>query len=225
MFKRRSAQLADVPAADPADQASGEDEAPGAVPRNMTAAKGRPTPKRSEAEKRRRQPYSAPADRKAAVAQSRSQGRAERTKRYEAMRRGENWALPAKDRGPVRALARDVVDSRRRVSEFYMYIVGALVVLLFIPQLRTIVDYVVLAVIFVMLIEAMLLGRQVRKLAAQRFPGERTKGLTVYSALRAMQIRALRNAQAAGQGRRPGLTRRADGWAAGLAPGLPGNGR
>ena len=134
MFKRRSAQLTDVPAADAADQASGEDEAPGAVPRNVTAAKGRPTPKRSEAEKRRRQPYSAPADRKAAVAQSRSQGRADRTKRYEAMRRGENWALPAKDRGPVRALARDVVDSRRRVSEFYMYIVGALVVLLFIPR-------------------------------------------------------------------------------------------
>jgi hypothetical protein len=193
VFKRRSAQLADVPAADPADQASGEDEAPGAVPRSTTAAKGRPTPKRSEAEKRRRQPYSAPADRKAAVAQSRSQGRTERTKRYEAMRRGENWALPVKDRGPVRALARDVVDSRRRISEFYMYIVGALVVLLFIPQLRTIVDYVVLAVIFVMLIEAMFLGRQVRKLAAQRFPGERTKGLTIYSALRAMQIRALRN--------------------------------
>jgi hypothetical protein len=193
VFKRRSAQLADVPAADPADQADkGEDAEPEAVPRNMTAAKGRPTPKRSEAEKRRRQPYSAPADRKAAVAQSRSQGRAERTKRYEAMRRGENWALPTKDRGPVRALARDVVDSRRRVSEYYMYIVGALVVLLFIPSLRTIVDYVVLAVIFVMLIEAMLLGRQVRKLAAQRFPGERTKGLTVYSALRAMQIRALR---------------------------------
>lgn len=193
MFKRRSPQLADVPAADAADQADkGEDAEPEAVPRNVTAAKGRPTPKRSEAEKRRRQPYSAPADRKAAVAQSRSQGRADRTKRYEAMRRGENWALPAKDRGPVRALARDVVDSRRRVSEFYMYIVGALVVLLFIPSLRTIVDYVVLAVIFVMLIEAGFLGRQVRKLAAQRFPGERTKGLTVYSALRAMQIRALR---------------------------------
>jgi hypothetical protein len=192
VFKRRSAQLADVPAADAADQASGEDATPEAARPNVTAAKGRPTPKRSEAEKRRRQPYSAPADRKAAVAQSRSQGRAERTKRYEAMRRGENWALPAKDRGPVRALARDVVDSRRRVSEFYMYIVGALVVLLFIPALRTIVDYLVLAVIFVMLIEAMLLGRQVRKLAAQRFPGERTKGLTVYSALRAMQIRALR---------------------------------
>lgn len=193
VFKRRTAQLTDGPAADAAEAANGgEDETPEAARRNVTAAKGRPTPKRSEAEKRRRQPYSAPADRKAAVTQSRTQGRADRTKRYEAMRRGEDWALPAKDRGPVRALARDVVDSRRRVSEFYMYIVGALVVLLFIPSLRTIVDYVVLAVIVVMLAEAMLLGRQVRKMAAQRFPGERTKGLTVYSALRAMQIRALR---------------------------------
>jgi hypothetical protein len=184
VFKRRTAQLTDEPAADAPDQA---DEAPEAAARSVTAAKGRPTPRRSEAEKRRRQPYSAPADRKAAVAQSRTKGRADRTKRYDAMRRGEDWALPAKDRGPVRALARDIVDSRRRASEFYMYIVGALVVLLFIPGLRAVVDYVVLAVIVVMLTEAMLLGRQVRKAAAERF-----KGLTVYSALRAMQIRALR---------------------------------
>jgi hypothetical protein len=189
VFKRRTAQLTDEPAADAPNQA---DEAPEAAARSVTAAKGRPTPRRSEAEKRRRQPYSAPADRKAAVAQSRTKGRADRTKRYDAMRRGEDWALPAKDRGPVRALARDIVDSRRRASEFYMYIVGALVVLLFIPGLRAVVDYVVLAVIVVMLTEAMLLGRQVRKAAAERFPGERAKGLTVYSALRAMQIRALR---------------------------------
>ena len=39
----------------------------------------------------------------------------------EAMQRGEEWALPPRDRGPVKALARDFVDSRRRVSEFYMY--------------------------------------------------------------------------------------------------------
>ncbi len=191
MFKRRTAQLTGDPAADAAELADDGQEAVPA-PRSVTAAKGRPTPKRSEAEKRRRQPYSAPADRKAALAQNRTAGRADRTKRYEAMRRGEDWALPAKDRGPVRALARDVVDSRRRVSEFYMYIVGALVVLLFIPSLRTIVDYVVLGVIVVMLGEAALLSRQVKKIAAKRFPGERVRGLTVYSALRAMQIRALR---------------------------------
>ena len=36
------------------------------------------------------------------------------------MRRGEDWALPRKDQGPVRALARDVVDSRRGIGEYYL---------------------------------------------------------------------------------------------------------
>ncbi len=47
------------------------------------------------------------------------------------MRRGEEWALPAKDKGPARALARDLVDSKRRISEYYMYILLALLVVLF----------------------------------------------------------------------------------------------
>jgi len=50
------------------------------------------------------------------------------------MRRGEEWALPAKDKGPAKALARDFVDSRRRLSEFYMYGLIVLLVLLFHPQ-------------------------------------------------------------------------------------------
>ena len=108
-----------------------EAEAP--APASMTPAKGRPTPKRSEAEKRRRQPYSAPSDKKAAYQQSKDRDRAARGRRMEAMRRGENWALPRKDQGPVRALARDYVDSRRSASEYYMFGVLALVVLLFIP--------------------------------------------------------------------------------------------
>ena len=83
--------------------------------------KGRPTPKRSEAERRRR-PYSAPGDRKEAkppVPRAPAPGRAPPSSRR--MQRGEQWALPARDRGPVKALARDYVDSRRRLSEFYMY--------------------------------------------------------------------------------------------------------
>ena len=47
------------------------------------------------------------------------------------MQRGEEWALPARDNGPVRALARDYVDSKRRLSEFYMYGLLVLLVLLF----------------------------------------------------------------------------------------------
>jgi len=166
--------------------ASGADRA------SVTAAKGRPTPKRSEAQRRRRQPYSAPADRKAAVQQTRTRDREARGRKYAAMRRGEEWALAPKDRGPVRALARDYVDSRRRISEYYMYGLGVLVVLLFIPATRLIVDYLVLGVVLVMLGEGTFLGRQVLKLAAERFPAERTRGVRVYAALRAMQIRKLR---------------------------------
>jgi hypothetical protein len=198
VYRRRSTQTSPAAGQDPADAVSpGQTDTAGAVGvaagrPGVTAGKGRPTPKRSEAEKRRRQPYSAPADRKAAVAQTRNRDKVSRARKYEAMRKGEDWALAAKDRGPVRKLARDVVDSRRRVSEYYMYIVGVLVVLLFFPSTRLIVDYIVLGVIVVMLGEATLLGRRVKRLAAERLPGEPTRGISVYSALRSMQIRKLR---------------------------------
>lgn len=160
----------------------------------VTAAKGRPTPKRSEAERRRRQPYSAPRDRKQAGRQSRDRSREARAHRTEAMRRGEEWALPARDRGPVKALARDFVDSRRRLSEFYMYGLLVLVLLLFvrIPAVEAAVPLVVLAAVLVMLAEGIFIGRQVRTLVEQRLPGESIRGVRLYAAMRALQIRRLR---------------------------------
>jgi len=160
----------------------------------MTQGKGRPTPKRSEAERRRRQPYSAPADKKAAYQQSKDRDRAARGRRTEAMKRGESWALPRKDQGPVRALARDYVDSRRSASEYYMFGVLALVVLLFIPGLRqsAVVDYAVLALLLVIVAESTLVGGRVIRLAHQRYPGESTRGIRLYAAIRGTQIRRLR---------------------------------
>ena len=138
----------------------------------VTAGKGRPTPKRSEAERRRRQPYSAPKDRKEASRVSRDRQRGDRTRRMEGLRRGEDWALPVRDRGPVKALARDYVDSRRRLSEFYMYGLVVLLVLLFIrvPIVQTLVP----------------------ALVTERYPKESTRGVALYAALRALQYRRLR---------------------------------
>jgi Protein of unknown function (DUF3043) len=162
----------------------------------FTAAKGRPTPKRSQAEKRRRTPYTAPGDRKAAAAQGRDRDRdrGERQRRMEAVRKGEDWALPRKDQGPVRALARDVVDSRRGISEYYLYAVGALVVLLFVPKLRgnPIIDYLILVILVVIVGEGWFVGRKVASLAQQRFPGQPTRGIKVYTAMRGTQIRRMR---------------------------------
>jgi DUF3043 family protein len=178
------------------DASLAEEDGNGSGPKRAatTAGKGRPTPKRSESERRRRQPYNAPKDRKEANRVSRDRERASRSRRSEALRRGEEWALPARDRGQARALARDFVDSRRRISEFYMYGLLVLLVLLFVraPAIQSLVPILVLAAVLVMAAEGVLLGRKVRTLVEQRLPGESTRGIRLYAAMRALQIRQLR---------------------------------
>jgi Protein of unknown function (DUF3043) len=188
VFRRRNAATQDAPAEGAADPAAEAAAARGAV----TAGKGRPTPKRSEAERRRR--YTAPDDRKAAVKQTRSRERADRTRKTEAMRRGEEWALPAKDKGPVRALARDYVDSKRRFSEFYMYGLVVLLFLLFLrtPIVQTVLPLVLIVMVLIMAGEGFWIGRKVAALAHERYPGESTRGVKLYAGMRALQIRKLR---------------------------------
>ena len=159
----------------------------------VTASKGRPTPKRSEAERRRR-PVSAPGDRKQANRQYRERQRQDRSRRMQGMQKGEQWALPPRDRGPARALVRDYVDSRRRLSEFYMYGLVVLLILLFIrnPLVQSIVPLIVLVAVMIMLTEGIFIGRRARTLVQERLPGESTQGVRLYAAMRALQIRRLR---------------------------------
>jgi hypothetical protein len=186
VFRRRNAATEDAPAEPAADEAAA---ARGAV----TAGKGRPTPKRSEAERRRRYQLSAE-DRKAAGKQSRTRDRAERVRKTEAMRRGEEWALPAKDKGQVRALARDYVDSKRRFSEFYMYGLVVLLFLLFLHSsvIQTVLPIVLIVMVLIMAGEGFWIGSRVAKLANERYPGQSTRGIKMYSGMRALQIRQLR---------------------------------
>ena len=168
-------------------------EAPAPARPGYTPGKGRPTPKRSEAG-RRHGPYSAPRDRKGASADYRARQKTERSRRYAAMQRGEDWALPAKDRGPARALTRDYVDSRHRLSEYYMYALVVLMVLVFVktPIVVSLIPALVIVLVLIMLVEGVLIGRKARKIAAERCPGESTRGLGLYAAMRALQIRRLR---------------------------------
>jgi hypothetical protein len=192
---RRSAA---APAADPQPN-EGSAEAPEdttaleAGARARTAGKGRPTPKRSESEKRRRQPYAAPKGRKEAR-QSRTVSREDRARRLDAMRRGEEWALSARDRGKAKALARDYVDSRRRLGEFYMPSLLVLLVLVFIkaPFVQNILVFLVLGGGLALFTEAYLVGRKARALAQQRFPGESTQGVRMYAGMRTLQMRRMR---------------------------------
>jgi hypothetical protein len=162
-----------------------------------SAGKGRPTPKRSEVERRRRQPYTPPpADKKAAGAQQRERRRAEQRRRMEAMRRGEEWALSPRDRGPVKALARDYIDSRRLViSEYILFAVFALILLVFAfgaAKNSSIVLYIELGIVLLIGIEALYHATMVRRLVGQRLPGESTKGIAWYIAKRSIRLRSSR---------------------------------
>lgn len=191
MFRRRNPAAAD--SAVQVEPSPDETDSPAPASPAVTAAKGRPTPKRSEAEKRRR-PYTAPADRKEANRQYRDRDKAARGRRMQAMQRGEQWAMPPRDRGPVKELARDYVDSKRRFSEFYMYGLLVLLAMLLVPvkALQGIVPPLVLAAVVIMAVEGFFVGRKVSALAAERFPGESTHGVRLYAAMRTLQIRKLR---------------------------------
>ena len=110
------------------------------------------------------------------------------------MRRGEQWALPARDRGPVKALARDYIDSRRRLSEYYMYLMIVLVVVLFIRTsgVQQYAEPIALVLILLVAIDAAYLRFKLTKLVRERLPGESTRGLTTYAVFRALQIRRFR---------------------------------
>ena len=130
VFRRHSAGATDETAQDsPGAQSPGDPDRSQPATSPAEAAKGRPTPKRSVAERNRRQPITgarAPAGPR--TPEEKSQARTERARKVEAMQRGESWALNPKDRGPARALARDYIDSKRRVSEYYMYVLVLLLI-------------------------------------------------------------------------------------------------
>ncbi|HYK68180.1 MAG TPA: DUF3043 domain-containing protein [Streptosporangiaceae bacterium] len=192
MFRRRSTETSQVLETDQAADADGSAES---RPRpGVTAPKGVPTPKRSAAQANRRQPYQAPADRKAATRQSRDRDRSDRMRKTAAYQRGEQWALPRKDQGPVRALARDVVDARRGIGEYYMIMVFVLVVLLVIPSAsaKLIADVLVIFLLLVMLGEGWWVGTKIKRLAAERYPGQSTQGVVLYATMRGISMRRMR---------------------------------
>jgi hypothetical protein len=206
VFRRSSAGATEGQAQDsPGTQAP---EAPAKSKPPAQTGKGKPTPKRSAAEANRyrsitgsttsgRGRQTAPAAGRKLTPEEKAKVRSERSRQMEAMRRGEEWALSARDRGPMKKLARDYVDAHRRPSEFYMYALVVLVVALVAGKshkaLNSDLQFLLLAIIVVIAVDAILLRRSIAKLAAERLPGQSTRGITFYAIMRALQLRRFRN--------------------------------
>ena len=206
VFRRSSAGATEGQAQD--SQGTQAPEAPAKSKPPAQTGKGRPTPKRSEAEANRyrsvtgsttsgRNRSSTAAPSRKLTPEEKSKVRSERNKQIQAMRRGEEWALQPRDRGPMKKLARDYVDAHRRPSEFYMYALIVLVVALVAGKahkaLNTDLQFLLLAIIAVIIVDALLLRRSISKLAQERLPGESTRGITFYAIMRALQLRRFRN--------------------------------
>ena len=162
--------------------------------KNEPAGKGRPTPKRKVSEAKRITSSLAPVVTKEQKREAKLATRQDRVASRAAYLRGEESALPLRDRGPARRFVRNYVDARRSIGEYFLPIIFVVLILTLIPTPS--VQFGALAIMYGVLIMAVVdgifLGRRIRKLMGEKFPNVPTKGLGMYAWLRSTQMRRLR---------------------------------
>ncbi len=156
--------------------------------------KGRPTPSRKTAESKRKVSTLAPVMGKEAKKREKQLARERRIAAREAYMRGDENALPLRDRGPVRRFVRDEVDGRRSIGEFFMPIIFIVLIFSVVPNMT--VNVIAIALMYSVLLYAVIdgffLSRKLKKQIAVKFPDANTKGLGMYGWLRSTQMRRLR---------------------------------
>ena len=174
--------------------AAPQEEAAAQTSEVKEGGKGRPTPKRREAEKGRRRAAVAPKTRKEAYRSMRERQREERTHQMAALKAGDERNLPPRDRGPVRRYVRDVVDARRTVAEFFLPFALLILALTFTsnPQLRTFGSALWLTLVALIIVDSLVLIRRLRRGIRRNFPDQPSKGVVPYALMRSMQIRRFR---------------------------------
>ena len=162
------------------------------------AGKGRPTPKRKDARKQRRQ--AVPVNSKEAAKLRREKAREQRTVQRQALLSGDERHLPARDAGAAKRLARDIVDTRFTLGQVFF---GMIIVVLAVSLTLTgksqgaktaaaavnLVSIVVLVVVFV---DSLLVGRKAKREVVAKFGVKESIGITGYAMIRAMQPRRMR---------------------------------
>lgn len=158
------------------------------------APKGRPTPKRSEAEALRRAVAKPPLTRKEAAKRSKERRKEALAKQREALVTGDERYLPLRDRGPVRRFARDFVDAKWHVAEYFLPIAVLILVMSMLPSLqaRNIALLLWLGVIVMIVFDSVLTSRRLKKALRARFPDENLRGASAYALMRTLQMRRMR---------------------------------
>jgi hypothetical protein len=160
-----------------------------------TSGKGRPTPKRTEAQGRRQgPPPPPPTTRKEAYRRMRTSQAANRGTARAAAARGDENYLPARDRGPVRRLVRNVVDTRRNIGSLFLLIAGLAVVSFFVRNayVQTYTSLLLMVFFLFFIADSFFLSRRIKKELAEKLPKENPKGAVWYGVSRSTMIRRWR---------------------------------
>ncbi|MFF2204675.1 DUF3043 domain-containing protein [Streptomyces sp. NPDC058145] len=163
-------------------------------PRDPQAPKGRPTPKRSEAQSQRRSVANTPTTRKDAAKRQREDRRQALDRQRQALAGGDERYLPARDKGPVRRFARDWVDSRFNMAEFFLPFAVVILVLsvVRVPSIQALALWLWAVVIVLIVVDAVISGFRLKKRLAERFPDQSRRGAVAYGLMRSLQMRRLR---------------------------------
>ena len=161
---------------------------------DSAASKGKVTPKRKVAQSKVKTNSITAPKTKAEKNIDRAALRSARATARAAFMRGDENALPARDKGPVRRYVRNYVDSQRTIGEYFLPTIMLVLVLTVIPN-RSVQLFAILfmySVMFFALVSGLFFTRRIKKLVNEKFPGAPTKGLGMYGWLRSTQMRRLR---------------------------------
>ena len=157
--------------------------------------KSEPTPKRKDAEAARKKALKVPRDSNEARKAVRERTRQQRIETRVAMNRGEEWAMPYRDKGPVRRHVRNMVDSRWHFGELFLPLALVVLILSLIPNptVARVVYFLWLAMMAGTIIDEIILGFQIKSVMSKNYPDSKErKGAVFYGLMRALQLRNLR---------------------------------
>jgi hypothetical protein len=168
------------------------------------SGKGRPTPKRSDARKARRN--ATPKNRKEAANLQRDKRRQERRVSREALLSGDERNLPPRDAGPERRLARDIIDARFTYGQvfFGLIIVVFLLSVVHNTQVKVFANYLALFSLTLMVVDGAMNGRRAKKAVIEKYGTDHVRGVSSYAFMRALLPRRFRRPPPrVGRGGRP----------------------
>jgi hypothetical protein len=168
------------------------DDVPADAP---STGKGRPTPKRREAEALRKRPL-VPNDRRAAAKAGRQQLREARARQHQALITNDEKNYPARDRGPIRRYVRNVVDSRWNLGELFLPFSIVMVFAILLTGSSVTAALITITVLYgavlATIVDAFILSRRLRRGINEKFGEDAARGNIMYGVVRAFQMRRSR---------------------------------